>query len=194
MRLEYRLWFAGCKRSLSGRAVEAVVKSENSHIDPICGMTVDPERAAGRFEHDGENYYFCSTHCLQKFSANPSSFISKESTPAVIAPLAAGAAGQEYTCPMHPEIVRQGPDSCPICGMALEPRTISLDEPENPELADMQRRFWISLVLTAPVFLLAMSEMLPGQPVQHAIGYKHSYYHPAGVIDTCSLMVWLAVF
>ena len=135
-------------------------------------MTVDPERAAGRFEYDGENYYFCSTHCLHKFSANPSSFIRKVSSPAVVSPPAEAAAGQEYTCPMHPEIVRDGPDSCPICGMALEPRTISLDEPENPELADMQRRFWICLVLTVPVFLLAMSEMLPGQPVQHAVGYK----------------------
>ncbi len=135
-------------------------------------MTVDPERAAGRFEYDGENYYFCSTHCLHKFSANPSSFIRKVSPPAAVAPPAVTGAGREYTCPMHPEIVRDGPGSCPICGMALEPRTISLDEPENPELADMQRRFWISLVLTVPVFLLAMSEMLPGQPVQHAVGYK----------------------
>jgi Cu+-exporting ATPase len=75
----------------------------------------------------------------------------------------------EYTCPMHPEIVRDEPGSCPICGMALEPRTVTLDESSNPELADMTRRFWWSAALSLPVFLLAMSEMLPGQPVQHAL-------------------------
>ena len=74
-----------------------------------------------------------------------------------------------YVCPMHPEIVRAEPGTCPICGMALEPRTVSLEEEANPELVDMTRRFWISLLLTAPLVLLAMSEMLPGQPVQHAL-------------------------
>ena len=75
----------------------------------------------------------------------------------------------EYTCPMHPQIVRDKPGNCPICGMALEPRTVTLTEEENPELKDMTRRFWVSLVLTIPVFLLAMSDLLPGQPVQHAL-------------------------
>jgi len=75
----------------------------------------------------------------------------------------------EYTCPMHPEIVRDDPGSCPICGMALEPRTVTLEEAPNPELTDMTRRFWWSAVLSLPVFLLAMSEMIPGQPVQHAL-------------------------
>src|SRR6266478_1862418 len=74
----------------------------------------------------------------------------------------------EWTCPMHPQIVRDQPGTCPICGMALEPRTVSLEE-ENPELRDMSRRFWVSVVLTLPVFLLGMSDLLPGQPVQHAI-------------------------
>ena len=77
----------------------------------------------------------------------------------------------EYTCPMHPEIVRDKPGSCPICGMALEPRTISL-EGENAELKDMTRRFWVSLVLTLPVLVLAMSEMIPGQPLQHSLSMK----------------------
>ena len=75
----------------------------------------------------------------------------------------------EYTCPMHPEIVRDQPGACPICGMALEPRTVTTEEEVNPELVDMTRRFWISLAFTVPVFLLAMSEMIPGQPVQHAL-------------------------
>jgi P-type Cu+ transporter len=75
----------------------------------------------------------------------------------------------EYTCPMHPEIVRAGPGLCPICGMALEPRTLSVDADENPELRDMTRRFWISLAMTAPLLGIAMADMLPGMPVQHAL-------------------------
>ncbi len=76
----------------------------------------------------------------------------------------------EWVCPMHPQIVRDAPGSCPICGMALEPRTVSAAEEINPELADMTRRFWVSLIPTVPVFALSMAEMLPGQPVHHALG------------------------
>ncbi len=83
---------------------------------------------------------------------------------------AASLSRTEYTCPMHPEIVRSEPGSCPICGMALEARTVTLEEEADPELAAMARRFWVSLVLTLPVLLLTMSEMIPGQPVQHALG------------------------
>lgn len=77
------------------------------------------------------------------------------------------AAGQkvEYTCPMHPEVVSPVPDSCPKCGMALEARTVTLDEGPNPELIDMQRRFWVSFALALPVFVLSMGEMLPGDPI-----------------------------
>ncbi len=78
----------------------------------------------------------------------------------------------EYICPMHPEIVRQEPGSCPLCGMALEPRTVTLEEEANPELEDMTRRFWISAVLSVPVLFLAMSDMIPGQPVQHAVSFR----------------------
>ena len=84
------------------------------------------------------------------------------------APLPGGET-TEFTCPMHPEIVRSEPGSCPICGMDLEPVTVTADEGPSPELRSMSRRFWISLALTAPVFVLAMSEMIPGQPVQAAI-------------------------
>jgi Cu+-exporting ATPase len=76
----------------------------------------------------------------------------------------------EYTCPMHPEIIRDAPGSCPICGMALELRTISVDDEQNPELASMTRRFWISVVLTVPVLVLGMSDLIPGQPFQHWLG------------------------
>jgi len=78
----------------------------------------------------------------------------------------------EYTCPMHPEIVRDAPGSCPLCGMALEPRTVSLDDEENPELRDMQRRFWLSAALTVPVFVIGMSDLIPGQPLQRAVSIE----------------------
>jgi P-type Cu+ transporter len=129
-------------------------------IDPICGMTVDPDTAAGSLEYQGKTYYFCCTHCLHRFreqkSASPP--VRIEAKP-----------GQKYTCPMHPEIVRDGPGSCPICGMALEPVTVSLDDEENPELVDMRRRFWVCLVLTIPVFAIGMSDLIPGQPLQHRV-------------------------
>ena len=82
---------------------------------------------------------------------------------------AAPSVKTEYVCPMHPEIVRPEPGSCPICGMALEPRIVTLQEETNPELIDMTRRFWISVVLTTPIFFLAMSDMIPGQPVQRIV-------------------------
>jgi len=75
----------------------------------------------------------------------------------------------EYSCPMHPQIVRDQPGSCPICGMALEPRTVALDEGPNPELVDMSRRFWVGLALSAPIFVLAMGDMLPGQPLHNLL-------------------------
>src|SRR5580698_1618407 len=75
----------------------------------------------------------------------------------------------EYTCPMHPQIVRPGPGSCPICGMALEPRTVIAEEPENPEMVSMTRRFWASVALTIPVLALGMSDLIPGQPLQHVL-------------------------
>ncbi len=127
------------------------------HVDPVCGMTVDPAHAAGRVDHDGRTYYFCSVGCVERFRANPQAFLEpKPSEPAPVAP------GTEFTCPMHPEIVRNAPGSCPICGMALEPRVATLDEGPNPELIDMTHRFWIAAVLAAPVLVLAMGDMVLG--------------------------------
>ncbi len=190
--------------------------------DPVCGMTVDPARAAATAEHEGKRYYFCCAGCVAKFKADPQRYLGKgkdnaeaQSTqrhaetprpaskpgdlawgdveytcpmdpevkqmgpgacpkcgmalePATIAP---PATRTEYTCPMHPEIVRSEPGSCPICGMALEPRTVTVEE-ENPELRDMSRRFWVSLVLTAPILALMVSEMLPGHPLQAWLGAR----------------------
>src|ERR1043165_812223 len=134
-------------------------------VDPVCGMTVDPENAAGSYEYKGKTYYFCAQHCLHRFAKDPESFLNPT------APKPATKA-QQYTCPMHPEIIRDAPGSCPICGMALEPVTVSLEEEDNTELKDMTRRFWVSVVLTIPVFALGMSELIPGQPLQQVVSMK----------------------
>jgi Cu+-exporting ATPase len=120
--------------------------------DPVCGMMVDPARAAASFEHDHQRYHFCALSCFAKFRADPQRYLGGAATPAM-------PAAVEYTCPMHPEIVRPGPGACPLCGMALEPKTVSLAEEANPELADMTRRFRIAAVVTAPLLALAMVEM-----------------------------------
>lgn len=126
-------------------------------VDPVCGMSVSPDSAAGKYDFAGETYYFCSAGCLNKFRQNPQAFLEiKEEEK-----LEAESQGVEYTCPMHPEIVQIGPGSCPICGMALEPKVMTLDDAPDPEYLDMKRRFWISAVLTVPVFAIAMAEMLP---------------------------------
>jgi P-type Cu+ transporter len=192
-------------------------KETEKMIDPICGMNVDPTSAAGSWSYEEKTYYFCSTHCLNKFKQNPRQYLTtpaslqpeserldsmhSHATPIGIegagpatAPMGdkaiytcpmhpevrmqratscpkcgmalepttpAASENIEYTCPMHPEIVKDAPGSCPICGMALEPRTVKLTDEENPELTDMRRRFWISVALSLPVFLIGMSEFLP---------------------------------
>ena len=130
--------------------------------DPVCGMGVNPASAAGSAEHSGRTYYFCSAFCLQKFQTSPEVYLSGRAEP----PQAAAA---EYTCPMHPEIVQAGPGSCPICGMALEPKMIMAGEEPNPELSYMSRRFWISLIFAVPVFFIAMGEMLFANPADPAM-------------------------
>ncbi|MGE4220610.1 MAG: heavy metal translocating P-type ATPase [Alphaproteobacteria bacterium] len=125
-------------------------------IDPVCGMTVDPAKTAHKHTHDGTEYFFCSARCVEKFKAEPERWLTDQKPAPDPAP-----PGTQYTCPMHPEIVRDGPGDCPICGMALEPMgpPAATAEP-NPELADMTRRFKIGAALTLPVFLLAMGEHL----------------------------------
>jgi P-type Cu+ transporter len=116
--------------------------------DPVCGMTVDPQRAAGSVVHQGQTYYFCSSGCATKFQASPEKYLGLQKAPE---PMRAEAAGVEYTCPMHPEVRQMGPGSCPKCGMALEPVSFtreSVDE-VNPEYIDMLRRFWLSVPTSA---------------------------------------------
>ncbi|MHC6156148.1 heavy metal translocating P-type ATPase [Bradyrhizobium elkanii] len=123
-------------------------------IDPVCGMKVNPATAKHRFSYKGEEYLFCSGRCRERFEAEPEKFL-KRREPEPPAP-----AGTIYTCPMHPEVRQVGPGSCPICGMALEPEQVSLDDGPDPELIDMTRRFWIGLALTLPVFVLEMGNHL----------------------------------
>jgi Cu+-exporting ATPase len=123
--------------------------------DPVCGMTVDPAKTPHHAEHAGTQFHFCSAGCLTKFKVDPNRYLKPK-------PANAAASGTIYTCPMHPQIRRNAPGPCPICGMALEPLTITADSGPNPELADMSRRFWIGLVLAAPVFILEMGGHIPG--------------------------------
>ncbi|MCC6920132.1 MAG: heavy metal translocating P-type ATPase [Alphaproteobacteria bacterium] len=119
-------------------------------VDPVCGMTVAIKPTTLRSAHGGTTHYFCNPRCQAKFDADPAAYLGAAPAP-VSAP-----AGSKWTCPMHPEIVRNAAGSCPICGMALEPMTPARDAGPNPELADMTRRFWIALAATIPVVALEM--------------------------------------
>lgn len=123
--------------------------------DPVCGMQFPPEKAAGKTDYRGQTYYFCNVSCLERFRLDPEKYLglSKQREPE------SARAGVAYVCPMDPEVRRQAPGSCPKCGMALEPETVRLDEDKDPELSSMTRRFWISFILTLPVFFIAMAGM-----------------------------------
>jgi Cu+-exporting ATPase len=127
--------------------------------DPVCGMDVDEKSAAGTIQYDGQTYHFCSRHCVERFQSDPRRYLKHQTAGPLVA-LEPAQPAVEYTCPMHPQIVRKTPGACPICGMALEPRTITAEPEENPELRDMKRRFWVSTVLTVPVLISAMSGSL----------------------------------
>jgi Cu+-exporting ATPase len=120
-----------------------------AHVDPVCGMTVDPAHAADSVDHAGTTFYFCSAHCAAQFREDPARYLQGRKPPP--------APGRLWTCPMHPEIRQDHPGDCPICGMALEPEMPADEEGPSPELADMTRRFWVGLVLGLPVFVIAMS-------------------------------------
>ena len=138
--------------------------------DPVCGMMV-PADAPLRTIFEGQTYVFCNPRCLERFVREPRRFLAAEPAPSNMADAPAraahpagspaGGAASEWTCPMHPSILRTGPGSCPLCGMALEPKVVSLDDGENPELADMRRRFRVSVALSIPLMAIAMSHVLP---------------------------------
>ncbi len=124
--------------------------------DPVCGMMVDPATTPHHARHDGNDYAFCSDGCRRRFIADPQRYLAAPAGVVKPAP-----AGTRYTCPMHPEIVQDGPGSCPLCGMALEPAMPGLEDDENPELTDFRRRFWWSLPLSVATMALAMLAMTP---------------------------------
>jgi Cu+-exporting ATPase len=130
-------------------------------VDPVCGMTVDPRTTPHHQEHQGHTVYFCSAGCKAKFAADPARYLNKQTdrTAEAAKPAPKGAI---YTCPMHPQIRQEGPGSCPICGMALEPEIAAAEATPNPELADMMRRFWIGLAFSVPVVILEMGGHLVG--------------------------------
>ena len=144
-----------------GTSLPPLTEPAKPEIDPVCGMSVDPATAAASHVYKGRTYYFCCPSCLAKFQADAPRYLAKTGTGRAPEPAHSAAV---YVCPMHSEVVNDRPGSCPKCGMALEPSAVALDEPSNPELADMSRRFWIGLALTLPLILWAMGGMWPHAP------------------------------
>jgi len=195
-----------------------VQESKATFKDPVCGMQVDPDTAAGSVTHEGTRYYFCASSCEKKFRADPNRYLQPtpqdaphscchgDDTSDPAARHSAASKSNEFTCPMHPEVRQAGPGICPKCGMgldpvdeaptskveyvcpmhpevvsdhpgpcskcgmALEPRTVELDAGPSHEQIDMTRRFWVGLVLGFPVFVVAMMDMLPNNPLRHYAG------------------------
>src|SRR5262249_44287480 len=157
------------------------------HIDPVCGMEIEEADSVGTVVHNDVPYYFCAESCLERFKQNPDEFLSPD-TAASKAPISAPAGGRvEYTCPMHPEIIRDEPGPCPICGMALEPRVITLDDRPNPELTSMTRRFWASAALGLPVFALTMIDMVGGGTLTMSHGALMNWL---GVVLATPIVFW----
>lgn len=135
--------------------------------DPVCNMTIEDKDAVATSTYKGTTYYFCSKPCKEKFDKGPGAYL-KEKVEVKFEKKGVPVKA-EWTCPMHPEIVRNVQGSCPICGMALEPLTVSIGEEENPELIDMARRFWVSIVLTIPLVFITMRGLIPGLSLERLI-------------------------
>jgi Cu+-exporting ATPase len=159
--------------SLGGRKplpmMTAPAPASTEHIDPVCGMTVRPETAAGSHVHEGKTYYFCAQSCLKKFREDPPYYLLPPDRRAPKPVSVPAGASVEYICPMDPEVLENQPGACRICGMALEPKLISLERESNPELDDMTRRFRISIGPALVVMILAMADMIPGRPLQQVM-------------------------
>ncbi len=139
-------------------------------VDPVCGMTVDPQKTAHHATHAGHDHHFCSARCREKFVVDPEHYLSPSVDRIVEAP-----AGSIWTCPMHPEIRQDHPGACPICGMALEPEMVTADAGPSAELTDMSRRFWVALALSLPVFVLEMgAHLFPA--LHHLVSMKLSIW------------------
>jgi Cu+-exporting ATPase len=143
--------------------------------DPVCGMEVDPHGDGPGLEHGGRSLWFCSEHCLHRFQSDPGANADKTRRPDVETIPVQAEEAVEYTCPMHPEVRQLGPGPCPICGMALEPVTVSAESGPSAELADMTRRFWVAVALSIPILLLEMgAEVVPA--IEDAIPAKLSVW------------------
>src|SRR5271170_5655203 len=142
--------------------------------DPVCGMIVDPLKAAGKAEYAGKTYHFCSARCAERFRNEATKFLAAPGTSGMERPMPTpptpvepvGRKNVRYTCPMHPEIVQMGPGSCPICGMALEPMDIVAEEQPDEEYESMRKRFWVSAILSLPLLILAMAGEMLRLPLQ----------------------------
>ena len=160
--------------------------------DPVCGMKVDRASARHFLRHEGKSYYFCSASCESRFRAEPDRYgDTKRAVPAEGASGVAPGKAVKYTCPMHPEIVRDGPGSCPICGMALEPMGVPTgEEGPNPELVDFTRRLWVSGLLSIPLLVITMGPML-GLPVRDWIGERTAAW--LELVLATPVVLWAAV-
>ena len=173
-----------CSASCRGKFVmdaEAYLQA----TDPVCGMNVDRATARHFTRHDGGGFYFCSPGCQRKFEGDPDSFLGARPAIEVM------AAGTQYTCPMHPEIIRDKPGSCPICGMALEPMGVPTgEEGPNLELIDFTRRLWVSAVLSIPLLVLTMGPMV-GFPFRDWIGERTAVW--VELVLATPVVLWAAI-
>ena len=176
--------FHFCSTSCQNKFVKEPEKYLTS-TDPVCGMSVNRATARHFARHDGQGFYFCSAGCKEKFESAPQQYLGDRRPPAAM------PKGTQYTCPMHPEIVRDKPGSCPICGMALEPMGVPTgEEGPNPELVDFTRRFWVSAVLSVPLLAITMGPML-GVPLRDWIGERASIWIELALATP--VVLWAAV-
>ncbi len=155
--------------------------------DPVCGMKVTPE-SKHTATHDDKPFYFCSAGCRTKFIADPARYLAPRETTASPPPAKPAPAGTIYTCPMHPQIRQAGPGSCPICGMALEPETPTLEH-DDSERQTVARKFWFSLALALPVIAIAMVPHLLGMNFSHETG---QWLQRVEMLLSAPVVLWLA--
>ncbi len=162
---DYYFCSANCEQKFTAHPHDFTTAS-----DPVCGMQVDRGTAKYLLSHNGEKFYFCSQGCQGKFEADPAKYLAGEAV------VEAMPAGTLYTCPMHPEIVQEGPGECPICGMALEPKGVPAEaEGPNPELLDFRKRLWVGGSLSIPLVIIAMGPFV-GLPVESWIGKANAHW------------------
>jgi Cu+-exporting ATPase len=155
--------------------------TEEIAIDPVCGMKVKVATAKNTTLHAGHTYYFCNPKCLVKFTGDPDKYLKPQPAEAV-PPAPPAPPGTVFTCPMHPEVRQIGPGSCPLCGMALEPAEVTLDQGPNEELLDMTRRLWIGGALAVPVIALDMGG--------HFFGLHGAYTNWIELLFATPVVLW----